>query len=76
MTLTLTKTKPTGKRKPTTTKETQQLVMVRCITRTIGAKKYTFWQAQGCEMHIGRGCHMKAMSDAVSNAAVKVTNHG
>jgi hypothetical protein len=54
------------------TRETQQLVMVRCITKVIGAKKFTFWQAEGQEMHIGRGCHMKAMSDAVRNAPVKV----
>jgi hypothetical protein len=64
------------KTKPTTIKETQQLVMVRCITRTVGAKRFAFWQAEGCQMHIGRGCHMKAMSDAVAHAAIITTEHG
>jgi hypothetical protein len=64
------------KTKPTTIKETQSLVMLRCVTRTVGAKRFTFWQAEGCQMHIGRGCHMKAMSDAVANAAIITTEHG
>ena len=63
-------------RKATTTKETQTLIMVRCVTRIVGAKRFTFWQAEDCAMHIGRGCHMKAMSDAVANARVTTTYHG
>ena len=66
-----TTTKPA--RKALSTKETQEMVIVRCITKIIGAKRFTFWQAEGCEMHIGRGCHMKAMSDAVRNTDVVVT---
>jgi len=50
--------------------------MVRCVTRIVGAKRFTFWQAEDCAMHIGRGCHMKAMSDAVANARVTTTYHG
>lgn len=60
-------------RKALSIKETQTLVMVRCITRIVGAKRFTFWQAEGCAMHIGRGCHMKAMSEAVRTSTVVTT---
>jgi hypothetical protein len=61
--------------KGTTIKEVQRLYFVRCVTRIIGGKRFTFWQANGlgCKLHLGRGCHMKALSDAVRTAPVEST---
>jgi hypothetical protein len=66
-------TTATKTKRPLAVRETQSLIMVRCITRIVGARKFTFWQADGCQKWIGRGCHMKAMSDAVRNAPVVTT---
>lgn len=46
-------------------RETQHMIIVRVVTRQIGAKTYTFWKAKGGTTFAGRGCHMKAMSEAV-----------
>ena len=59
--------------KGTKLKDSQDLVMVRCRVRVIGGKRFAFWQAEGCKPHIGRGCNMKAMGDAVRTARVYST---
>jgi hypothetical protein len=49
---------------------TQKISLIRCVTRTWGAKTVTFWSVDGADTFVGRASHMKALKQARLNAAV------
>jgi hypothetical protein len=55
----------------TEVRTSQELMMLRVRVYIIGHRRFTFWQAEGCKPHIGRGCNMKAMGDAVRTAPAR-----